>query len=109
MGRREHLRILTLLTRVVAPFRRGSLSGGTASKCVYSRPQANACLPTQKGYDPAMAEPQHLDSPEPGQSPLGCLSDEALRQAYERVAIDPDDVQAPYLLAEMRHRGLVCP
>jgi hypothetical protein len=56
-----------------------------------------------------MPEPTHIESPDPHRGPYGCMTDDVLIAAYERVAVDPDNTEAPFLLAEMVHRGLACP
>jgi hypothetical protein len=52
-----------------------------------------------------MTNPDHVSQPGDHKGPYSCLSNEALNEAYERVAADPDDQTAPMLLAELQARS----
>jgi hypothetical protein len=51
-------------------------------------------------------EPDHVSQPGDYRGPYNALSDDALKEAYERVAADPDNPTALMLLAELEARGI---
>ena len=48
----------------------------------------------------------HITNPGHHRGPYADLTDAELQAAYERVAADPDDANAPLILAELVARGL---
>ncbi|MBB5714783.1 hypothetical protein FHS94_001619 [Sphingomonas aerophila] len=53
-----------------------------------------------------MDKADHVSQPGDHRGPFNALSDYALKEAYERVAADPDSPTAPLLLAELEARGI---
>ena len=53
-----------------------------------------------------MPDQDHVLQPGHHKGPYSALSDDALKEASERVAADPDSQVAPMLLAELIARGL---
>jgi len=52
-----------------------------------------------------MDQPDHVSRPGDHRGPYHALSDDELKEAYERVAADPESQTAPMLLAELKVRG----
>lgn len=49
--------------------------------------------------------PDRHKSPDQNRLPYALMSDEALRQAYKRVATDPDNSEVAHMLRELLRRG----